>query len=226
MTKEAGRRPIQSRSGPTLRCVLVLGMSFLAPAALTTEVHGQSVADRLEAAESLGWAVGAVEAEITVVEFSDVSCPYCASFHEGTRAELVKEFVDSGRVRWITVTYVSGLYPNSLPLSVAAECAGRQGRYAGYLAGVYARREAWVGAGARGIATVVEELGREVGLEDRAFASCRQDLAVAERIQAIGALARDVGVRGTPTWFVDGFLVMGDLPLGYARQFIESRLSR
>jgi protein-disulfide isomerase len=47
---------------------------------------------------------------------------------------------------------------------------------------------------------------------------------VNERLSAIRELARTAGVRGTPTWMVNGFPVMGNLPLGYARQFIESQL--
>jgi len=58
----------------------------------------------------------------------------------------------------------------------------------------------------------------------QAFAACLLDASPAERIQKVGALARAVGVRGTPAWYVDGFPVIGDLPLGYARTFITSQL--
>ena len=55
------------------------------------------------------------------------------------------------------------------------------------------------------------------------FHGARVTLAARE-LRKAEALARELGVRGTPTWFVDGFPVMGDLPLGYARHFIETRL--
>lgn len=188
-------------------------------------VVGQAAnADRLAGAESLGWSVGTPEAPVTVVEFTDVSCPYCASFHAGTRAELTNEFVSPGRVRWITLTYISGLYPNSEELSVAAECAGKEGLYETFLKAAYEDRDAWVGANDDGVAAAIERLAGSTGLDPTAFATCRRDPATRERIERVGALAREVGVRGTPTWFVDGFLVMGDLPLGYARQFITTRL--
>ena len=206
-------------------CVVLLGVCLAVDAIEATQVGAQAAnAERLADAETLGWVVGESEAPVTVVEFTDVSCPYCASFHAGTRAELVTEFVTSGRVRWITLTYVSGLYPNSEALSLAAECAGRQGRYEGFLRMAYEDRNAWVGARASRVAAAIERLVEHTDLDAVAFESCRRDVASSERIERVRKLAHEVGVRGTPTWFVDGFLVMGDLPLGYARQFITTRL--
>jgi protein-disulfide isomerase len=180
--------------------------------------------DPLAGAPGLGWTVGEDDAPVTVVEFSDISCPYCAEFHSGTRAELIEEYVASGRVRWITLSYVSGLYRNSEALLVAAECAGRQGRYEAFLGAAYDEREAWLRAGEGEVAEVIEGLGVQLDLDPAALETCRTDPTVGDRLDRISALAPRVGVRGTPTWIVNGFPVMGALPLGYARQFIESQL--
>lgn len=180
--------------------------------------------EALEVADGLGWIEGETDAPVTIVEFTDVSCPYCASFHAGTRAELVQEFVESGNVRWITLTYISELYPNSDLMSPAAECAGHQGKYQEFLAAIYAERDTWVGARDPQVIAEIERFARDLDLDEAAFDACQRDPDVHERIETVGDLATQVGVRGTPTWFVDGFLVMGDLPLGYARQFIVTRL--
>lgn len=178
----------------------------------------------LAGAEALGWAVGETDAPITVVEFTDVSCPYCATFHEGTRQALIDEFVDGGQVRWITLTYVSGLYPNSDALTMAAECAGQQGEYEAFLTEAYAGRDRWISATDPAAMAEARRYADTIGLDLTAFETCRQDPTVAERAMAVMDLARETGVRGTPTWFVDGFPVMGALPLGYARSFIVSQL--
>ena len=81
-----------------------------------------------------------------------------------------------------------------------------------------------MGARASGVAAAVTRLAERSELDATTFESCRREGAPNARIERIRELAREVGVRGTPTWFVDGFLVMGDLPLGYARQFIATRL--
>ena len=180
--------------------------------------------EKLEISEDLGWSVGDPEAPLTVVEFTDISCPYCSSFYNGTRASLHAEFVEGGKVRWVTLSYVSGLYPNSEALFLGLECAGHQDRYDDFLRIAYLDRETWIRANRAGVETIVENLADQVSLDRAAFSSCRADSSVRERLKNIVALSREVGVRGTPTWFVDGFLVMGDLPHGFARHFITSRL--
>lgn len=187
--------------------------------------HAQTTnADRLAGVEALGWAVGSPDAPVTVVEFTDVSCPYCASFHAGTRAELRKEFVESDQVHWITLSYVSGLYPNSGTLSLAAECAGQQGRFEPFMEVAYRERDSWLHADTPEISAAIDRFAAATDLDVVVFATCLLETVPARRIEEIRTLARSLGVRGTPTWFVDGFLVMGDLPFAYARQFIATRL--
>lgn len=218
-TVRSSRHPIVRRS------LAAVAASAILVAASPRQLASQAdEVDPLAEAPALGWSAGETEAPVTVVEFSDLSCPYCAGFHEGTRAALRKEFVASGRVRWITLSYVSGLYRNSERLSVAAECAGRQGLYETFVGAAYDERDRWISARDPELATVVSGLAATTGVDEAAFSACQGDPAVTERLERIGALARDAGVRGTPTWLVNGFPVMGNLPLGYARQFIESQL--
>lgn len=181
-----------------------------------------------EVAPGLGWMRGAPNAPVTVVEFSDLSCPYCADFHADVRAQLISEFVEGDRapVRWITLSYVAGLYPNSLLASEAVECAGRQGRHELYLERVYADRDAWLRVDAADAGDVLRAHAQALDLDLGSWSACRNSPEVRDRIRAVNALAREVGVRGTPTWVVDGFPVMGALPLAYARSFIEMRLER
>lgn len=215
----AVRRSPRGKTAP-LGLVLAVWLGIAVP------LQAQTTAGEadLEGAAALGWVEGAESSLITVVEFTDVSCPYCASFHAGTRAELIREFVDSGKVQWVTLTYISGLYPNSEAVSLAAECAGRQGHYDRFMSAAYEAREEWVSAPESAAATTVARLVGETELDTEAFVACVEDPSVRQRLDDVRSLAGTVGVRGTPTWFVDGFLVMGDLPFGYARSFIERRL--
>lgn len=175
-------------------------------------------------APELGWVQGAADAPVTVVEFSDPSCPYCADFHTDVRAPLHDEFVASGKVRWITLSYVSGLYRNSLLAVQAAECAGEQSAYEAYMGGVYRERDAWLKAGRSEALGALRDLAVRLDLDVATWNACRNERRIRQRVRQVNALAEETGVRGTPTWFVDGFPVMGALPLGYARSFIIDRL--
>ena len=207
----------------TMGACAIVGLAA-AVALAPTAVRAQTEDDPLAGAVELGWVKGEADAPITVVEFTDVSCPYCATFHTGTRQALIDEFVEAGQVRWITLTYVSGLYPNSDAMTMGAECAGRQEAYEPFLTEAYAARDRWISATDPVAMAEARRFAETLELDLDAFERCRSDATVAERAMAVMELARENGVRGTPTWFVDGFLVMGDLPLGYARQFIASQL--
>lgn len=193
-----------------------------------------------EVAPALGWTRGPADASVTIVEFSDLSCPYCAEFHADVRARLITEFVEPAgatdashaddapnpAVRWITLSYVAGLYPNSLLASEAVECAAQQGAHETYLDRVYRGRDDWLRASRNDALDTLRAHAQALDLDLASWHACLDAPAVRERIRQINALAREVGIRGTPTWVVDGFPVMGALPLDYARSFIEQRLKR
>lgn len=189
------------------------------------DAASQSPAEEaLVGAEAVGWSVGSSDAPVLVIEFSDLSCPYCATFHEGTRKALREEFVENGQVRWITLSYDSGQYRFSGMAARGAECAGRQDGYEAYSGSMLRRRDEWIGGPARTVESTIAAVADALDLDGDAFAACLGSTVIDERLETVRDMAARAGVRGTPTWFVDGFAVMGALPLGYARSFIVDRL--
>ncbi len=71
---------------------------------------------------------GAVDAPLTVEEFSDYHCPFCARFALQVQPTLVEEYAASGKVRFVFREYpIISLHPNAAKVSAAALCAGEQG---------------------------------------------------------------------------------------------------
>src|SRR5262245_10109126 len=74
-----------------------------------------------------GWyALGRDDAPLTIVEFSDYQCPYCRRFHLETFPELKKNYVDTGKVRFVSRDLPLDFHPNALRAAEAARCAGDQ----------------------------------------------------------------------------------------------------
>ena len=70
---------------------------------------------------------GSEDAEITVIEFSDVQCSYCAKFHE-TMKQIVADY--GGKVNWVYRHFpLESIHPQARPAASAAECAGEQGKF-------------------------------------------------------------------------------------------------
>jgi protein-disulfide isomerase len=173
-----------------------------------------------------GYEHGAASAPVTVVEFSDFGCRYCARFVAETYPALHAAFVQAGRVRWRTVPFVMGIFPGSEAAVRAAVCAGEQGRpaYQRMHDRLYARQSEWVRADDpaalfRGYATAA-------GLDAARFGACWASDAPDARIREANDLADRMGVRATPTFFINGARLEGALPTPQFRSILDDELSR
>jgi protein-disulfide isomerase len=163
-----------------------------------------------------GYDRGASRAAVTVLEFADFGCRYCASFATDAYPRLANEFVRTGKVRWKYVPFVLGMFPNGEQAARAAECAGEQGAGAfGRMHDqLYAGRADWENA--TGPDGLFRSYAGAAHLDTARFASCYASERPAERIRQSNALADRLAVRSTPTFFVNGYRIEGALP---AEQF-------
>ena len=74
--------------------------------------------------------IGKLDAPITIIEFSDFQCPFCAKFHIDTLPSIMNEYIKNGQVKLVFRDFpIQSIHPNALPASVAAECANEQGKF-------------------------------------------------------------------------------------------------
>jgi protein-disulfide isomerase len=146
--------------------------------------------------------LGAATAPVTVIEFTDLQCPYCARFARETWPRVRKEYVDTGKVRFATRDLPLPFHAYAVPAAVAARCAGAQGKYWEY-------REALFAVQSRLASEPYAALATQLGLDPVHFASCRADPATLQSVQEDAALAAAQGITGTPS-FVIGRLVDGE----------------
>jgi protein-disulfide isomerase len=171
-----------------------------------------------------GYDRGAARAEVTVLEFADFGCRYCASFAADAYPRLAAEFVRTGKVRWKYVPFVLGMFPNGEQAARAAECAAEQGT-AGFGRmhdRLYAGRSEWEnGADPEAL---FRSYAAAAGLNAARFASCYASDRPAERIRTSNALADRLAVRSTPTFFVNGYRIEGALPADQFREVLLDAL--
>ncbi len=173
--------------------------------------------------DNLGFDRGPTDAPVRILEFSDFGCGYCRQFHMETLPSLVTEYMDEGKVLWKQVSFVMGNWPNSVPASLAAECALDQGAFPEMSHALYDRQSEWKGSGDAN--ATVRSIAESADLDLDAFDACMADDSKLWRVQAHTALAKQVGVRSTPTFFVVGYApLQGALPLDLFRQVIDTVL--
>jgi protein-disulfide isomerase len=145
--------------------------------------------------------LGAADAPVTIIEFTDLQCPYCARFALETWPHLRERYVDTGKVQFVTRDLPLSFHPHALPAAVAARCAGDQDNFWEY-------REALFRGQSRLATAPYAELARRFGLDVQRFDTCRADPATVAAVRDDAALAARNGIASTPT-FVVGRVVDG-----------------
>ncbi|HKK93275.1 MAG TPA: thioredoxin domain-containing protein [Longimicrobiales bacterium] len=173
----------------------------------------------------LGFFHGDPDAPLQIVEFTDPACPYCAQFHSNARDSLFTTYVATGRARWITIPWVSGQYATSHPAVVAVECAMDVETAERVTRALYGARESWVAAGRTASAAIVREIAVAAGIPAPDLEACLDDPVLDDRIDRADSLATALGIRGTPTYLIDGFPMMGAVPFAFARRAFDERLA-
>lgn len=163
---------------------------------------------------TVGFNRGSVDAPLKVVEMSDYGCSFCRQFHEESFPTLRAQFIESGKIEWKFVPYITGMFGNSLPATEAAECTYAQSEQAFEVlnARLWAEQPVWKGSDDP--ETLVRQWVTELGIDMDTFDGCVASDERVPRIASATTLARQIGVRGTPTFVVIGWPpVQGALPL-------------
>lgn len=160
-------------------------------------------------------------AQITVVEFSDFGCPYCGSFERNEFPVLRKEFVETGKVRWRFVPFVLGMFPNGSEAMRSATCVAEQDESFFWKMHdqLYAHQDEWKSV--RSPEEIFRNYAIASGADGAKFTACYQSTRAADRETAANALANRSGVHSTPTFFVNGKMVQGALPLPQFRAMLK-----
>ena len=134
---------------------------------------------------------------------------------------LRKEYVEAGKVRWRFVPFVLGMFPNGSEAMRASACVAEQGDDAFWAMHdtLFAAQEAWKGA--RDADPLFRRYAEAAGADGEAYMACYRHPRSADRVAAARALATDVGVRSTPTFFVNGRMIQGALPLEEFRTVLD-----
>jgi protein-disulfide isomerase len=138
------------------------------------------------------------------------------------KPEIVKQYVDTGKVQMVFKHYAF-LGPESQWAAVASECAADQGKFWEYHDKLYGSQQG-ENQGAFNKDKLIG-FAEELGLDRAAFEECLNSDATLDRVQADVSEGQQLGVRGTPNFFINGKPVSGALPFEQFQQAIEQALA-
>lgn len=171
--------------------------------------------------------LGDPEAPLTIVEFSDYQCPWCGKFWEDTLPLIKEKYIDTGKVKLVYRDYYIPPHLDAPLAAEAAECVGKDDALFPGDENYYAMHDKlfdgqaeWSGNPAA--KDVFVRYGDELGVDIR---SCLDNGEMKEEVAADFAAARSYGVGGTPTFFVNGWTVVGAYPYEVFELLIERELT-
>ena len=147
---------------------------------------------------------GSAAARVTVVEFSDYQCPYCARHHRETLPQLERDYIATGKVRYVARDFPLGKHERARPAAIAAACADEQGRF-------WEMHDALFATPIRSREGAIA-LARRLGLDAERFAADLRDPTVRAEVDRQRALCGNAQVRGVPTFFINGRRMVGSRP--------------
>lgn len=189
------------------------------PAATNGETSKEE-SERAPSRAELGYEIpmlGAPDAPIIVTAFADFRCPHCANFVNEVKPHLQEQYIDTGIMRFGFFN-LPILGPESLNAAIAATCAHEQDQFWTFHDRVY---QVSYEEGTEAIDSErVQAIASELNLDQAQFAACVDEARYLAAIEADIQLARDIDVRSTPTFVINGAVVRGNRPIELWDQLI------
>ena len=147
--------------------------------------------------------IGNPDAPITIIEFSDFQCPFCARFHIQTLPTIMEEYIEKGSVKLVFRDFpIQSIHPNAVPASVAAECANEQGKFKQMHDILFEKQKEWSNLETVYAIELFNQYSEQINLEQEQFSSCLSTAKYVKEIQNDLDDGRTYGVTGTPGFFI------------------------
>ncbi len=157
-------------------------------------------------------ALGDPNAPITIVEYSDYGCPFCRRYTTETFPTVKEQYIDTGKVFYVYKDMpIVDNHPQAASAAEAAECAGEQGQYWPMHEQLFAEPEAWNTTADEARASF-ERYANELGMNSADLLACFAEGRYRGEVQADFDEAQQFGLSGTPSFVINGKLLVGAYP--------------
>lgn len=184
-------------------------------------IENPSIAEIMKTGELPEMALGRKDAPVTIVQYASMTCPYCRQFQVDTFPVLKREYIDTGKVRYVLraefpIGKQSGL------ATIALRCAPPDKYFALYDK-LMRQQASWVSQEVR--PDPIFKVAAQVGMTRAQFDSCRENRGMINALNGIKERGRTLGIIGTPNFFVQGKLVKSVLGMKEIREMVDPILA-
>lgn len=151
-------------------------------------------------------AKGNLDSDIIMTEFSDFECPFCGRFFRDTHPQILSEYVDTNEIKFVYKHFpLTQIHNFAMKSAEASECAADQGKF-WEMHDILFERQPQLAPRA------LKQYAEEIGLDTIAFNNCLDSGVMVSRVRADMQEALKLGVRSTPTFFINEQKIEGAQP--------------
>lgn len=204
---------------------IVLVVVALALLGLGWILFGPKGQANLDPGKGARFALGREDAPVVVVDFSNYLCPHCQNHALNVLPRLKAEYIDTGKVRYLFRDFPFPGQANVIRASEAAACAADQGRYYEYHEVLFRAASAWGNLQGTVLDRYLADLAGQMGLDQGAFAQCLASGKHRDAVLADQKLASDLGLTGTPTFYINGEKYGGFMDYARWKELLDKALA-
>jgi protein-disulfide isomerase len=161
--------------------------------------------------------IGPEDAVITLIEFSDYQCTYCKQWFRDVYPQIMSAY--AGKIRFVYKDFpLSSIHTDAFPAAEAAYCAGEQGKY-------WAFHEKLLSGELTLGADTYNTYASDLTLDLASFKECIDTNRYYDDVENNYEFAYNLGVRSTPTFFINGLAVVGAQSFDVFKQLIDQELA-
>lgn len=165
---------------------------------------------------------GNESAKVTVVEFADFRCPFCKQWYTETGKNLMKDYIDTGKVKFAYRNYAFLGEASTLAANASA-CANEQSMFWNFHDYLFDQQPDEPDTSMYTVENLAQIAGT-LGMDPEQFTGCLSEKKYAKDVAKDLSDGQSVGVQGTPTIFVNGVAVVGAVPYAELKKEIDKAL--
>jgi protein-disulfide isomerase len=153
-------------------------------------------------------ALGPKDAAVTITEYASMTCPHCAAFTAQVFPQIKKEFIDTGKIRFVFREFPLDI--KAAAGSMLSRCIAKDdaGKYFAVIDLLFKQQNEWAGPKT---SETLTRIGKQAGLSQQNVEDCLKDQALLDKIAADQKFANEVlKVNSTPTFFINGEMLKGE----------------
>lgn len=190
-----------------------------ANAETTTSTNAEAAAIEIK-----DMTLGQEDAPVTLMEYASYTCPHCANFHSAVFKDLKKDYIDTGKVKFVYREVYFDRY--GLWAAMVARCGGDM-RYFGIQDILYSTQSEWAASDdANVVVGNLKKIGKTAGMDDATLDACLKDGAMAQAlVDHYDANMKEFDIKGTPTLVLNG-TVHSNMTYDELKSLIDAELAK